>query len=164
MRRLKFNKIYFPGLISLCFVPLLCIWYFFHIGKFERLTRLTVVWANNGAVNEWNKLLLKPSNINTYRKFIVDSLTGNELHDKVVAADFEAKLADYVTKKDTINGFEVIFTRHAKYGDIVSLIDVCKNRADEKIVFALIDNKIFASFPDNQPVLYKHPRSLLPPL
>ncbi len=44
----KFHKLYFPGLISLVFLPVMCIYYLIDNGAFHRYRVMDVSWEKQG--------------------------------------------------------------------------------------------------------------------
>jgi hypothetical protein len=152
-RKLVVKKIYFPGLISLCFVPLLCIWYFFHIGKFEKLTKLTVVWANDTLLRDLSKYSTRRFDVNTFRKFENDSLTGEYFTTDWFLKEFENKIRYFVKTHDTTNSYRVFFGAHAKYEDVVSLIDIAERPENRGLNFIWYKNSF--SIYIAEPVAFK---------
>ena len=148
MNRPKFSKIYFPGLISLVFLPLMCIWYLVNNNSFQKYTAMQVIWLNNTGLREWEKRQSKfsntpkMSNILTFRRYTELTLTGNTIQDISLLNKLTALLKEIAIKNDTINGISVTFGNHAKYNDVVNVLDVCNQNEDSQFVFMAINDKI----------------------
>jgi len=158
MNKPKFNKIYFPGLISLCFVPLLCVWYFFHIGKFEKLTMLRAYWTNDTAAKQLTDYSTKHFNIHTYRKFHDMYLTGAADHDALVFEELQNKIDYFRTACDTVNSYRINFGVHTKYEEVVSLINMFEKPENIDLNYIWYKNS-FSVF-TGDPVAFKY----IPPM
>jgi len=142
MGRPKFHKLYFPGLISLVFLPALCIGYFLYACFFNRPLGINVIWGNDSMIKSWGKFQKQLFNVNTFRKFNNCLLTGNEIKDKSILTDFERNIKKLGFSGDTINGFSLSFAEHTKYEDVITSIDICAQFENTGISYILYENKI----------------------
>jgi hypothetical protein len=136
MIRPEFHKIYFPGLISVVCLLLMCIGYFAYEGRLEQLTALPVVWADEHGTSHFLK-----TDVNKFRKYDNEFLTGNKSHDSLVLADFEIKVRTLNSTTDTSKAYSITFSNHANYNEIVKTIDVCENSGSNDIGFVLCKDK-----------------------
>jgi hypothetical protein len=135
----KFRRFYFPGLISLIFLPLFIIGYFMFNGTFNRFSAMKVVWTNDESVGEF--LNCKQCNIKHFRKFDDEVLTGNEDSNKVLIARLEKKVHYLKSTTDTNTAYSITFSSKARYSDIVKVIDICEHCDAKDYGFILYKNK-----------------------
>jgi hypothetical protein len=143
MSRPKLHKLYFPGLISLVFLPLLCIGYLFFEGKFEQHSKLDIAWNDASSLKRWQKSYHRAFSFSSFRNFDNSILTGDTIPDKLVLANFSSNLKKLESKTDTINGYSVTFSNKSKYDDIVELINTCYKPSINGINWILYDDKIY---------------------
>src|SRR6185437_1694033 len=142
MIRPIFSKIYFPGLISLVFLPLICIWYFLSEGKFNRLSKIDITWGTDKWVNYYLKTK-KNSDINKVRKFNDFILTGDEHHDKHYLNNLPNQINMLAVVGDTVNGIRISLTPHTSYNEFVRSIDAYYQFPNDRMVLLPYQNKFF---------------------
>jgi hypothetical protein len=125
----KLNKLYFPGLISLVFLPLMCVCYFVN---------------NNVLINKWISVDGKKNRIETFRKYKISTLTGDLVHDEKELNNFKGQVAILAQREiDTANGIKLLLGKYAQYGEFVNILDVLLQKENQNISFDIIGNKIF---------------------
>jgi hypothetical protein len=151
MLKSKFQKLYFPGLISLLGLPLMCIWYLLSNQAFYKQNGMEVAWQSDASLKEWAKFSHEKIDIRRVRKYKELSLTGNKLHDIDARKDLIASITLLEKKADTINGIRISLQAHTRYEEIVDILDVCDQ--DE--------NKNINAMPYNNTILiwYNSPRA-----
>lgn len=123
--RYKISKLYFPGLISLLGLPLLCTAFFLIDGKFKKYSQISVIWADTTFIKHLPKINSKAFSFDKFRNFDNDILTGEKTHDILVVTNCEKWLKRLDAKVDTTNGYSVTFSKKSKYEDIIKIIGVC---------------------------------------
>ena len=159
MNRPKFSRIYFPGLISLVFLPMMCIWYLVSVGKYNTLSGIKIAWGSDEFVNDYLKSQ-KKSDINHVRKFDDFILTGDKSHDKLYLDDLPNRINKLAVASDTINGIRIALTAHTSYDEIVGAIDAYYQFPNDHLVFLPYQDKFFIwriGNGNNPPLQYKHP-------
>jgi len=121
----KFNKLYFPGLISLVFLPLMCFWYFMSNDTFHKYQAMKIAWAPREIINKWISVPGKKVNIDCFRKYHLLTITGNIIHDEKELSKLKILLNQLYLRNDTVNGIKVSLGLHAQFGEFVSVLDIC---------------------------------------
>lgn len=156
MNRPKFHKLYFPGLISLVFLPVMCICYFLSNNTFHRYQALRIRWINNDELRNWMKQSHPAPDILTFRKYDELSMTGNAVHGDSELSKLKSLVTQMTSKKDTINGISVSFNNNTRYAEIVEVIDFCNQNEDPSFGFISINNKVM--------IFYLAPAKYIEPL
>lgn len=118
-------KIYFPGLITLVLLPLVCIYYSFANGWFIQKGFLRVVYYNDAINQQMSKLTGKPQFYpNSFRKFKEYTLTGDEKQNDFILKRLIEQNNELTANKDTVNGYSIKFTNRTKYADVVKTVDM----------------------------------------
>ena len=164
MSKPKFDKFYFPGLISLVLLPLLCIFYFLNNHYFDKQYGIKANWCNDAVIKSALVNRNEKFDVNTFRIFESNLLTGNEENDRAVLNLFEQNIKKLASLKDTVNGYCIVFTRHTKYQDIVKSIDICSQ--NENIGYIFYKNKVMAwnGKPDEYSITHSSPHLIDMPL
>jgi hypothetical protein len=137
----KFRKLYFPGLISLVFLPLMCICYFLSTSKFNKYSKLDVVCANEETIIHFLHVRGKAFAENSFRNFVKDTLTGDNVHDEFVLTNFKKKIERLSATADTNQAYSITFGTHSSYNDVVNTIDICESPIDKHYGFILFRNQ-----------------------
>ena len=141
MRMPKFHKLYFPGLISLVFLPIMLICYLISNDTFRKYTAMPVVWESDESLKQWMKFSHKKFDIATFRKYKEIKITGNSKHYLTEREELETLIKQLKNGSDTINGIRVSLSSHAQYGEIVDVLDICNQ--NKNINGIPYNNKIF---------------------
>ncbi len=143
MSKPKFRKLYFPGLISLVLLPVMCICYLISNNTFHKYRIMSIAWASKENIN---REISRPGkwwfNVETFRKYRILNLTGNAKNDAVVLDSLKILLERLTAKKDTVNGINVSFSNKIQYYELVDALDICFADKDEQLAFAPMANKI----------------------
>ena len=107
---------YVPGMISLIFIPLLCLVYFYRTDSFTVYGSLDYVLLNEKSFFEY-----KVSSLRRYKKF---DLNGSKSKEQKNLNELQLFLRNLVKEKDTINGAKVHFGSKTSYDVLVSVIDI----------------------------------------
>ena len=119
------RRIYSPGLISLIFLPLLCVGYLYKNGWFVQKTMLNVTYYNIAANLRVEKLIHRlPLKPDSFRQYKTIALTGSEKVNDLIFNDLIYKINELNTHEDTIHGYIIQFTDHTKYADVVKALDL----------------------------------------
>ncbi len=124
---MKHRKIYYvPGMISLIFLPILCVWYLNKNYKPEERC-LEVYFASkyiphNSEIHHRfdTTVLSEQKNKRNYSEFII---TG-ENSDKTKLSSIEKEVVHIVKENDTINGIHIVFGDNAKYESYINTLDI----------------------------------------
>lgn len=142
MKPKPFSRIYFPGLISLVFLPLMCIGYFAYKGRLERLAMLDVFWTSDNYYKPGYVYKDKAFDIHAYRK-LKNIQIGSYHTDTSLLKKINDKVERLITTKDTVNGYCVVLTDKATYGDLVGLLDIFDRYKDNGIIALPYKDSIF---------------------
>jgi hypothetical protein len=135
MSRPKFRKIYFPGLISLVCLPLMCIGYLVQNNTFYKLQGMPITWCD--------AKLFKEFHIATFRKYEAINISGNSSSDVAEINKINSRLKQLLIKDDVKNGIKVIFGDKSNYAEFINVLDICFLNSDKGLVFAPYGNKLF---------------------
>jgi len=139
MNRAKFHKLYFPGLISLVFLPLMCIGYFAYNSGFQKLTSIRISWSNKQSLD---KLLKKDFDITTYRKYTYIKLTGQIDLDNVEIKKAKSISTDLINNKDYVNGVDIFFDSKTTYSELIEILDFC-DLQNRKLTYVPYDDHVY---------------------
>jgi hypothetical protein len=123
---MKRRKIYYvPGMISLIFLPILCIWYLNEHKNVERCIDIASPqrYRPNNDHRFDTTLLSLPEN---KREYINSELTGNIANDRATLDSFNFKLKNIIKNKDTKTGLHINIKDSTKYISMIEIIDICK--------------------------------------
>lgn len=144
MNRPKFSKIYFPGLISLVFLPLLCICYLISNNSFQEYRAMDIMWLPKKELNAHDSQYGRKFDVETFRKYSLINITGNEKADALAFSRLRSSFNQLAAKNDTTNGIKLSFGIHATYGELVSALDFClQDDEDQGLFFAPTESGIF---------------------
>ena len=107
---------YVPGMISLIFIPLLCLVYFYRTDSFTVYGSLNLVFSDDESFFEY-----KVTSLRRYKKF---NLNGSKLKEQKNLNELQFFLRNLVKEKDTINGAKVNFGSKTHYDVFVSVLDI----------------------------------------
>ena len=158
----KLHKLYFPGLISLVFLPVMCICYFVSNNTFHKYRVMDVTWADKQVMNKWLNGSGQRFDQETFRKYHILSLTGDPKHDTLELRTLKEQLAQLLMKNDTVNGIKISLGSHTQYGEYVSALDICFQDTDKYLSFNPMGYNIFISHLPLHAALLKE-RRFLPP-
>ncbi|MGZ9676483.1 hypothetical protein [Flavobacterium sp. GNP001] len=120
---------YVPGMISLIFIPLLCLVYFYKTDSFNVYGSLVFVDSDEDFFYEY-----KVPSLRKYKKF---DLNGSLSKEQKSLNELQFFLRDLVKEKDTINGAKVIFGPKTHYDVFISVLDIL---AVEKVSTSVLHN------------------------
>jgi len=143
MNRPKFSKIYFPGLISLVFLPLMCIWYLVSHNEFQEYRAMDIIWMPKKQLNSWVSRHGKKFDVETFRNYSLININGNGSDDAKAFSRLESSFNQLAAKNDTINGIKLSFGDHASYGELIRALDFCLQDDDQGLFLAPTGSEIF---------------------
>lgn len=133
------KRIYYPaGLISLIFLPLLCIWF---INKNEPFKQYRIISATFVTNNKSLDFAFVPAEITSKRDFTYFTLTGNEKEDQLKVKQARIKIRELVRSQDTTLGVCFRFNDLAKFWTFVKAIEIC--RTENAKLFVPYENDIW---------------------
>jgi hypothetical protein len=138
-RTLWFKKIYFPGLISLIFLPLFCLTKIIYPTYFEKKTGIPVNWLNS---KEFNRDIHKSFRLQSSRKLEDDSLTSEKINNDIVFARLRQKIAHYESTDDTLSAYRITFANKSKYEDVVNVLDILQTYQKKSLAYMWLNDKI----------------------
>ena len=116
--------IYYPaGLISLIFLPILCIWYLYQNKAFEKFVALEITWWAPNLQLYNPHIYPRENHPNKY--YMEINLTGNDLEDKEKLEDAQLKIRNLVRTQDTSTVIHFHFNDTANYWTLIKAIDIC---------------------------------------
>jgi hypothetical protein len=144
MSRPKFHKLYFPGLISLIFLPLMCICCFLSNNVFHKYRVMEIASMSKAELNKYvsSRHGIK-FDVETFRKYKVLTLIGNSKHDSRELSELKILLTELNIADDTVNGVKVALGSHTQYGEVVNALDICfQTNNSDQLWFDLMGNQI----------------------
>jgi hypothetical protein len=110
--------VYVPGMISLVFIPLFCMIYFYKIDSFTVYGLLDITFADDKSFEQYKVPYLR-----RYNEFIFNGSKSIE-DDKL--NELQIFLRELVKTSDTINGVKVHFGSKTDYDVFVQVIQILK--------------------------------------
>ena len=117
-------KFYFPGLISLIFLPALCLWFISTNKTYQKLYALDVVFWSPDLKKLFPKTYINGSH--PPRQYLEIELNGNE-KDDLIRLDFaQIQIKDLVETNDPKKGVHFKFGSKARYWAFIQALDIFK--------------------------------------
>lgn len=114
--RLRRKKIFYvPGMISIIFIPLLCLFYFYKTDAFEVNVGMDLTLGDEKSFLEYK--------VATSRKYKIFNLDKNEPVNKKSLDEMRFYLRQLIKKKDTINGIVAHFGFQTKYDVFIDVLN-----------------------------------------
>jgi hypothetical protein len=128
---MKRSKIFYvPGMISLIFLPILCVWYLKEHKNIQRC--LEVTYARKYDLNDNIPLKLDTSILSKSdekRQYKIYILTGDLKSDSIKELNYRLNAKQIIETKDTLNGIHVIFGDNINFNQYIKTLDFFyKNR------------------------------------
>lgn len=135
-----FNRLYFPGMISIVCLPLLCIGYFAYRTGFKQLAMLDVVWSTDASIKSWNDHFATKININDFKDYPQYIINEDAFNNQKVLSKVKALCREVIRKKEYGKGVTVNFADESEYRDLINVIDAGYNL--KEITYILYNNSI----------------------
>lgn len=144
----KFSKFYFPGMISLVVLPLLCVVYLAISSHFFQ--KYGVITLKADAEPYFTQLersgIDKRVDIKTGRNYAPIKLTGDKARDANEQKQLEALIGQLILKKDTASGISIQFGQHATYANMVDVIDKCEQSRYDNIEYSFCNGELYIRY------------------
>jgi hypothetical protein len=145
---MKLRKIYYvPGMISLIFLPILCVLYLYEHKNEERCIDILYPLKYNGphdlnniCSHRYDTSCLSESWSKRYYKKII--LSGIYYEDSINLIHFENNIKQIINSEDTINGVLLVLNDRTHYSILTKALDVCKKDSLLQTNM-LFDNKLW---------------------
>ena len=125
---MKQRKIYYvPGMISLIFLPILCVWYLNKHKNIERCFEVSYAQKyNKGAENHRfdTTMLALPE---YKRQYLEVSINNSDVDNNNAFAIIQSKLDQILRNKNKQLGIHIIFSDDSKYDSYIRTIDILEN-------------------------------------
>lgn len=116
-KREKRKKIFYvPGIISLVFIPLLCLYYFYKVDAFKVYNYLEFFVPNKEEVVKYK--------VEGLRKYKVFKFEDNKSKEKPKLEELSLFVHDLIKNYDTINGAKIHFGPKTDYDTFVGVISI----------------------------------------
>jgi len=138
----KFRKLYFPGLISLVCLPILCVCYFESYNVFQRYYAMRIVSADRASLDRLAELSTRNFHVDRFRKYQDITFNGNGATDQIQLNKVGSIIKRLIVTNDTVNGLRVSFGNHARYAEFISVLDVCYQSFNHNLGFVPFEGKI----------------------
>lgn len=147
---IKLKRFYIPGMISLIFFPILCV-YYITISTIKTEERAITVIMN--PLEGSDVIMTNYASLIPERNFRQIILNGMSYEDKMNLGYAEHAIRRMINDRDTINGINFTFNKNVSYGILVSALNVClKENAKQYVlkgndiwVFYNLENDNFPS-------------------
>jgi hypothetical protein len=147
---MKRRKIYYvPGMISLIFLPILCIWY---LGKNKNVERcLEIVYAQKyDKTSEYHRFDTSTLSLPENKRDYIDLyISENDTKNKTALLLLESKLNSIIRTKNKHLGLHITFADNATYKYYIQSIDIIENCFKTNFAF-----HTYCPFQNNIWVLY----------
>jgi hypothetical protein len=138
--RPRIPKIYYPaGLISLIFLPLLCLWHLQDQKAFEELRMISVWWWSPDMYGAESAPFYPENHPDIHYQEI--RLSGNETADRLALESSRLSIRQLATSGDTLNGVHFHFDAQAKYWTLIKAFEICKT--EKARIFIPDDNDLW---------------------
>jgi len=152
MNKPIFHKFYFPGLISLVFLPIIFVYYLLNNGSPVKHQSIHVFWLNTSELNHIVKHHLGWPNILTFRRYKTLLMTGDMKKDSLEFYKLEILSKQLTFKKDTVNGLCISFGVRSTYGEVVDVLNERDKPGNKHLIFEPINNEILVFYVQPQPI------------
>lgn len=128
MKRSKIH--YIPGIISLIFLPILCIWYLNN--HKNELRTLDVYYASKFNPDITDPLKFDTtclSSIGHKRKYIEIRVNRNLSESKNFLQSLNYRSTQIINHKDTLNGIHIVFENDISYNTYIKILDVFNEKS-----------------------------------
>lgn len=116
-KKFKRKKIFYvPGMISLVFIPLMCLYYFYKVDAFKVYGVIELSMPNKGDFVKYK--------VETLRKYKVYKFKGDEFVDKKTLNKMTFYLRKLIRDKDTVNGIKLQYNTKTHYDIFISTLDI----------------------------------------
>ncbi|RYF12070.1 MAG: hypothetical protein EOO42_20570 [Flavobacteriales bacterium] len=150
--RPKFSKLYFPGLISLLLLPVICVIYISY-SLLPQYFITDIQWESSAGLQKYrdnNREDFTSISVDRYiyqhRRFNKLTITGNAEKNKAVFEKAKSLIGQLISKKDTLNGVSIAFGTKANYADVVNAISICYENEHPNFPFRLIDDQLLTYY------------------
>ncbi|MEO7215324.1 hypothetical protein [Mucilaginibacter sp.] len=120
----KFFRLYFPGLISLVFLPVIGVSIYLYKVKVSARVGMDVVWWNDASIKSWNKYTKPKLKISDYKDFQVITLAGDKKDNAKALQQLALNCTELIKKNKAGSGVTVSLTDNAQYSDLVNVLDL----------------------------------------
>lgn len=116
-KREKRKRIFYvPGIISLVFIPLLCLYYFYKVDAFKVYNYLEFFVPNKEGIEKYK--------VEDLRKYTIFKFEDTRLKEEQKLKELSFFVHDLVKKYDTINGAKIHFGSKTEYDTFVSVVSI----------------------------------------
>ena len=119
----KRKSYYTGGLISLIFLPIVCLLYVQKSNSFKKYYAFDVIRFNDEWFRNYPEYKFKfPPD----RHFQIVEISGNEIKANMQLDHTKTLIRKMILQKDSLNGIIIRFTDNTKYWSFVKALDICK--------------------------------------
>jgi hypothetical protein len=130
------RRLFIPsGIISLAFLPILSLGYFFSQNGFQQYRTLDFIYLGPKALK---RMPPKFRPVLPKREYQVVELSGDAQADRIKLDYVQVFVREMKARKDTLRGIHVVLQDQAKYSSLVRLIDL---HNVEKLKYYWVDEK-----------------------
>ncbi|GAA4311610.1 hypothetical protein GCM10023149_06680 [Mucilaginibacter gynuensis] len=135
--RRKFTKLYYPGLLSLLILPLLCVIYIQYQETGNIRYGTDVAYRSKVSVKTYE--LPKESQLLSNYKVISNGLSHEDIG--LVISHTNKAILNLIANKDTVNGIAITFGGKTQYADMVEVINICYGYKENNVICTFQDDK-----------------------
>ncbi|MFD0765291.1 hypothetical protein ACFQZI_10545 [Mucilaginibacter lutimaris] len=136
-----FQRLYFPGMISLICLPLFCIGYFAYKTGFKQLAAMDIAYADKDYLK---KIKFDAASFEKNTPNLI--FTNNEVSNKSRLKDLYKRCNLLLKHPRTSQGVTVVFENSSRYSDLVDVFDM-GYRFKYRISFMPYNNKVYFLLP-----------------
>jgi hypothetical protein len=140
----RYRFFYPAGLISLVLLPLLGCIYLYSKPVIEQQYVMEVNTISPESQKRYPDRFPDPLELRQYQKIF---LSGNKTGDSIKLLEVQGAIHSILTKKDTVNGIQIVFGPKAKYFSLVQSLNIC----------LMEEAKTWTIHKNNFLVLYRNP-------
>jgi len=140
--REKRKKIFYvPGMISLIFIPLFCLYHFNKVDAFKVYGAIELSLPNKEDFEKYK--------VETLRKYKVYKFSGNEFDDKKKLYEMRFYLKKLRSTKDTVNGIKLQYNSKTNYDTFIKTLDILA--IEDPPTWGMFGNDIYVIATSNSP-------------
>jgi hypothetical protein len=147
MKQRPFTRFYFPGLISLVFLPLGVVYMYVHRLKTDARWGIEIAWHNEASIKEANKFRIQKVSFLDYKNFPVVTITGNKENNNKSLHQLAIACVKMAAEQNMTNGIMAELKNNASYSDLVNVLDIGLRFKDKINVIPYSDRVYFTSVP-----------------
>jgi len=140
----KFNKLYYPGVISLSLLPIICILYITFNKTLHRNYGTDFITISRADLSDTSRKYWVKSVIKLEKNCTNIVLSGISINDDTEKKRLIGLINHLVVNKDTANVITVELEENSKYNELVYVVDLCHQ--NNNIAYSFFNDRFYIKY------------------